>query len=346
MPTREEYDQYFNRYIPGELNEYANMERMQNDYEKVRTRNLQLSVPASIQEKARAEAMVAEMRRQSPDFVRNYAKKIQDSQAKGKPVKLPTFDNQEVPISDISFVLAESLQRLYSSEDPRAEYYDWVQVQRRIEVDINTNGTTEDEIKARNGFIDFLDDRETELKLIISLYNTAERNGTGYYKEMAQNKLSFLHFKLSELRRLRDRTQATKSKSDEQERAEKELERNTRIMVGGLAAASLAEEQLLAREKYLHNNVVGKEFETAVEGVHAHYRPETHTAMEVMAKKERLRQNEHNMRAMLTAYRMGKSKEEFENQDVLAERKALVRRARSFSLSRYRELESQHERSA
>ena len=333
MPTRDEYDAYFEPLIGVELNSFERMEKSQNTYEKSRNQETQLSSDVPLEQRARAEAMVAEMRRQQKPLVKKLSLQVLENQTKGVPMKTPTFDGKEVPVSDLSYVLAESLQHLYSSEDPKAEYYDWVEAQRKIEIDINTNGTTEDEIKARNSFIGFLDDRETELKLIISLYATAERNGTGYYKEMARNKLSFLYFKLSELRRLRDRTHATKSKSDEQERAEKEMAQTATRVVGGIALASVG-------EQYIRNQEIGNEFDSAVEGVMTSYRPVTYSREDVFRKKETLQNNRRNF---IIGLRMGKSAEQ---QDLDAKRQQLVRRARSFSLSRYNQLEREYSRLA
>lgn len=344
MPTRQQYQEYFEPLIGSELDEYSTMSALQNSYEKIRNRNFQPQAPASQQEKARMEAMIADMRRRDAAETRAYARKIVNSQLKGQPVALPKYDNVEVPVFDINYVLAESLQHLYSSEDPRAEYYDWVEAQRAIEVAINTNGTTEDEIKARNGFISFLDDRETELKLIIMLYAAAERGGTGYYKEMAQNKLIFLNFKLSELRRLRDRTQATKNKSDEQERAEKELERSARQAVGTMAVASAAAGLEQARQSYLQNQRDALLFDNAIDGIITHYRPVTHSPAEVMAKKERLHMTRQNIHEVISAMRMGISKEELlrqESQKDVYGRKHLVSRSRGFNRYRFNQLENE-----
>lgn len=359
MPTRAEYEAYFEPLVGRELDDFSSMEQSQNEYEKYRNRNIRLSVDIEPDQQSRAEAMVAEMRRQPEQFVKNLAVQVQASQARGVPMKMPTFGDKEVPVSDLSYVLAESLQHLYSSEDPRAEYYDWVEIQRKIEVDINTNGTTDDEIKARNLFIGFLDDRETELKLIISLYSTAERNGTGYYKEMAQNKLNFLYFKLSELRRLRDRTQATKDKSDEQERREQELERSAQIMAAGMAGVSLAagmmqneadimqrREAVLARHNYIQNQKAGEEFDSAIEGVMTHYRPVTRTFEEVMSKKETLVNNKRSWVKTINGLRMGQSVEMQEKEQSLNEQRTLVRRSRSFSVNRFYALERERSLSA
>ncbi len=341
MPSRQEYDNYYNPLIGSELDAYAAMSNRQNAYEKERDSEYNPVEKATLDERARMEAMISDMRHRKAEETREYARKLMIAQAKGQPLKLPTYNNQEVPVSDISYVLAESLQHLYSSEDPRAEYYDWVQTQRKIEVDIYSNGTTDDEIQARNDFIGFMDDRETELKLIIMLYQSAERNGTGYYKELAQNKLSFLNFKLSELRRLRDRTQATKSKSDEQEKREQELTKEAQRMAGNLAMAAAAEELEQTRQSYLQNQKDGEEFDMVTGGVLTKYspvyRPEALSVNEVLRKKEQLENNRRKMVDQITAMRMGLSKEEQERQAV---RQPLVRRFSGFNRREYELLEN------
>lgn len=342
MPSRQEYDNYYNPLIGSELDAYAAMSNRQNAYEKERDSEYNPVEKATLDEQARMEAMISDMRHRKAEETREYARKLMIAQEKGQPVKLPTYNNQEVSVSDISYVLAESLQHLYSSEDPRAEYYDWVQTQRKIEVDIYSNGTTDDEIQARNDFIGFMDDRETELKLIIMLYQSAERNGTGYYKELAQNKLSFLNFKLSELRRLRDRTQATKSKSDEQEKREKEREKIAQQAVENMAMAAATEEMERTRQSYLQNQKDGEEFDMVTGGVLTKYspvyRPEALSVNEVLRKKEQLENNRRKMIDQITAMRMGLSKEEQERQAV---RQPLVRRFLGFNRGKYALLEKE-----
>ena len=342
MPSRQEYDNYYNPLIGSELDAYAAMSNRQNAYEKERDSEYNPVEKATLDEQARMEAMISDMRHRKAEETREYARKLMIAQEKGQPVKLPTYNNQEVSVSDISYVLAESLQHLYSSEDPRAEYYDWVQTQRKIEVDIYSNGTTDDEIQARNDFIGFMDDRETELKLIIMLYQSAERNGTGYYKELAQNKLSFLNFKLSELRRLRDRTQATKSKSDEQEKREKEREKIAQQAVENMAMAAATEEMERTRQSYLQNQKDGEEFDMVTGGVLTKYspvyRPEALSVNEVLRKKEQLENNRRKMIDQITAMRMGLSKEEQERQAV---RQPLVRRFLGFNRGKYARLEKE-----
>lgn len=268
---------------PQFLNEYSATIKSLNEYEKSRNHSLSLSTDIPVTEKSKMTNMVAELRRKDSSFVKNYAKQLDKDIKNGIQPKLPTYNETPVSVSDISFALAESLQYLYSGESPLSEYYDWVQDQRQIEVDINTNGTTESEIQNRNNFISFMDDRETELKLIISLYNTAERNGTGPYKELAQQRLHFLNFKLNELRRLRERTAQTKSISDEKE----ELIQQTVTQ-----SAKYIQEQI---NNYSQNQNIASDFESAAENIHPQYMPETHSLSDIYDKKMRLYQNSINM---------------------------------------------------
>ncbi len=120
-----------------------------------------------------------------------------------------TIDNKKVEIkySDMDFMLAENLQMLCASQDPLAEYHDWVATEDKIETAVTTDGTTFGEWKERNDFISFMDERETELKRIISLYSGAAFNPLCREQAAAQAKLKELTFKLKELRRLRERAQ-------------------------------------------------------------------------------------------------------------------------------------------
>lgn len=193
---------------------------------------------------------------------------------------------------DLDYLIAEGLQQLYASEDPRTEYHDWVEQQHKIEVDLNTNGATEEEIATRNAFISFLDDRETEMKRVMFLYAGAAFNSNSRQQKAAQEKLKFLTFKLSELRRLRERTNSTKSKADSREYFEKQEQRRQHeamLVTGGLAAAatlSLGENRI-------------------------NLRPETQTKTEAEQKIATNKKNSTNIKAMFEAMRNGISKDEW-----------------------------------
>lgn len=339
LTSEYENNNYSNSF--KELDEYSAMTQIMDQYEKSRNRNFTPLTAASIEDKARMETMIDKTRRQEKEYVKEYARNFQKKLNKGEPIELPTFNQQEVPVSDLSYVLAETLQHLYSGEDPKAEYYDWIKAQRHIEVAINNNGATEEEINARNFFIGFLDERETELKLIISLYEAAERGSNGYYKELAQNKLSFVHFKLSELRRLRDRTQATKNKSDEQERQEKEMATVAAKSIGGIAIASQTVNELKQNEQYINNKYLNNKFENDIDGIITHYRPVTRSRDEIMEKKERTVRNMMKMRQIIEGLRNGQSLDEQERKIQKQSIRDRITRICGFDYRRYNSLENE-----
>lgn len=115
---------------------------------------------------------------------------------------------------DLDYSIAESLEVQDASRDPVTEYHDWIQIQAAIENNINSSGTTLTEIQQRDFFIGFMDMRETEIKRIATLYSAAALNPNSPMQAIAQEKLKFTLFKLSELRRLRDRMKSTKSRPD------------------------------------------------------------------------------------------------------------------------------------
>ena len=152
-------------------------------------------------------------------------------------------NNHIMDAFDLDYMIAENLQQIYAGEDPKAEYYDWIKRQKQIELDINTNGTTEEEVVARNVFIGFLNDRESEIRRIITLYSGAAFNSKSMQQRAAQEKLKFLTFKLSELRRLREKTQSLKSHADQKKEImpkQNRLRRTVAYASDFVATASLA----------------------------------------------------------------------------------------------------------
>ncbi len=202
---------------------------------------------------------------------------------------------EDVVIStyDLDFVLAMSLQEMDAKQSPEAEYRDWIEITQKIESDINTNGTTQGEVDARNLFIGFLDHRETEMKRVMALYSSAALHSYGYYKEEAYKKLEYMRFKLSELRRLRTRLLATRSHSDEEERR--------RI------------EAIDRGEKFLANKI-GDELEENLIDTKV-FKPETQNEEEAHEKVENLRKTSAVlMAALIMGYRYGKTREQIERE--------------------------------
>lgn len=116
--------------------------------------------------------------------------------------------------SDWVYIIASIEQQNDASISPEAEYREWVKTEQEIRTDIYTNGTTQEEVDRRNGFIGFLNERDIELSRVIELYQITMFNGSREYKEKAAAKLKFLLFKRSELLRLKESMMNTKDRAD------------------------------------------------------------------------------------------------------------------------------------
>lgn len=257
-----------------------------------------------------------------------------------------------VDIFNLDYAIAESLQHLYSSEEPEAEYYDWIQRQQKIEMDINTNGTTEDEIVARNSFISFLDDRETEIKRITYLYAGAAFNPNCRMQNSAQEKIKFLTFKLSELRRLREKTANTKSYADEKEYFELEERRRQREAIAataGLTTMAIIDEQYSIGSKRLSSQHNINELEQGIGANFVSLRPETQTIEQAKDKIRSALEHREQLRKMFTAMRNGMSKEEWmrtqhDTPSVGSKINTDIQNIRGWQISRFHEIS--HETSA
>lgn len=243
----------------------------------------------------------------------------------------------EINTFELDFLIAESLQKIDAGEDPKAEYYDWVEAQQKIEDDINSNGTTQEEINARNGYIDFLGDRETEMRRIIALYAGAAVYGNGPLKEQALERLAFLNFKLSELRRLRVKMQATKDRADSREELDRIAEeKQNRILTAG--AMMIAHENMSNRYLRLKAGIDSREFEQGIGEEFVRFRPVTETREAAQNKIETTRQNGKKTAILLMAMRMGKSKEDVEQEEMLLNREPKVRSLNGFRMAHYRSI--------
>lgn len=251
---------------------------------------------------------------------------------------------------NLDYMIAETLQSLYSSEDPRAEYYDWVNAFDKIKSDIYTDGTTPDEITARNAYIGFMDDRETEMKRVMALYAGAAIHGQGYYKEQAQAKLDFMKFKLSELRRLRTKMENTKSYADEDKIKEKQNSpiRDTGAEVLTAAAVTVAAAEVLTRgERYAiyKAGLQSNELENNVAHRMGVVHPELHEKALVEERVGKMRENKRKTAKLILGLQMGKSAAEQAAEEQLETQNALGAnspRFNGFQMQRYQNLERQY----
>ncbi|MBQ8661569.1 MAG: hypothetical protein IJ482_04510, partial [Alphaproteobacteria bacterium] len=201
----------------------------------------------------------------------------------------------------------------------------------------NSSGTTQEEVNARNGYIDFLGDRETEMRRIIALYAGAAVYGNGPLKEQALERLAFLNFKLSELRRLRVKMQATKDRADSREELDRiEEKKQAQILTAG--ALLFAHENMTNRYLRSKSGIDSREFEQGIGEEFVRFRPVTETREAAENKIETIRRNGRKTVVLLTAMRMGKSKEDVEREEAMARREPRVRSLNGFRMARYRSI--------
>lgn len=222
--------------------------------------------------------------------------------------------NQTIDAFDLDYIIAESLQQLYASEDPLAEYHGWITRQNQIEVNINSDGTTEDEIVERNVFIEFLNDRETEIKRVMTLYAGAAFNSNSRHQIAAQEKLKFLVFKLSELRRLRERTENTKSRADNQEQLdniEQQKQKEALATTGALVMAGLTAEMISMGNNKIKQNDTHNLLERGPAESIVSMRPITKTVEQALDKIQSAKEHRNQMFEILSAMRNGISLDEW-----------------------------------
>lgn len=184
--------------------------------------------------------------------------------------------------SDWVYIIASIEQQNDASISPEAEYREWVKTEQEIRTDIYTNGTTQEEVDRRNGFIGFLNERDIELSRVIELYQITMFNGSREYKEKAAAKLKFLLFKRSELLRLKESMMNTKDRADRKRE-------------------SYFEERMKAE---MANAVLGSK----VEDFFNSYHPVTLSVSDAERKVQRLM--DANPRLVFTLMRQGMSKED------------------------------------
>ncbi len=283
-------DAEFKVFNSWEFKEYERMVNHHNLIEQNWKNSFYSSEQPPLKQKENIDKNVAVLQNKDRKEVKKEAKKFVHQVAKGDPI---VHNNEPVAVGDISFSLAEGLQYMYSGENPQSEYHDWVNDQAEIETAVKVDGETREETIEKNNFVSFLNDRETELKLVISLFEIARSNSSGYYKDAAENRLGFLYFKLSELRRLRERTSQAKGysveeKEQEKERLAKELEQKSLRMLNRIA---------------INNNGnydnYEKQFEAGVEGIAPHSRPDTHNIDEAQNKIITLQGNKGKMKRLV-----------------------------------------------
>ena len=247
-----------------------------------------------------------------------------------------------VNAGDLDYSIAESLEMQDSNTDPVSEYYGWVRLQADIESDIRADGATCEEIHHRNLFIDFMEHRETEIKRIAALYSAAALNPFSPMQKIAQEKLCFTLFKLSELRRLRDKMKATKSTPDkckheiEKERKLKELQQRRMEFARAYNPVIEDNNEFSLGEQRLAAAFMAHTLNQGISDQLTHFRPVSQTPEQAMQKMDTAVHNHNTMREMLQAMRNGMSREEWlKTHHQTPQQAPQSRQLRGFDINRY-----------
>ncbi len=121
-------------------------------------------------------------------------------------------------VIDLSFILAHSLQMLYSETDPVQEYHAWIDDAHKVIANMNDGTITQGDLDAKIEFLDNLDQRENEIKAVMSIYRGSSFEG-------AKKQLEFLQYKWQRLMELRSLVKSSTKNHVEDKNAENEKKR-------------------------------------------------------------------------------------------------------------------------
>ena len=113
------------------------------------------------------------------------------------PEEKVQVNGKEVSVEDISFIIAQSLQLLYSETDPMQEYHEWITDCGVVMQHLTDGEVTEQDLDEKFGFLNFLEQREAELKAVMSIYRSSTFEG-------AKKQLAFLEYKWQRLMELKE----------------------------------------------------------------------------------------------------------------------------------------------
>jgi len=184
MPITDDDKKYLDLYADFKRDYDQGLERMQNGAGSLRQLSAQDREKGQQVKEALAFVKQDELKRKADNLLENQHRPM-----------TKVAENVVVSTYDLDYILAVSLQEMDAKQSPESEYRDWIEVAQKIETAINNNGTTRQEVDARNGFIGFLDNRETEMKRVMDLYRSTALHSQGFYREDAIRKLEYMRFK-------------------------------------------------------------------------------------------------------------------------------------------------------
>ena len=145
---------------------------------------------------------------------------------KAKEILSRVIDGENLPldknIEDFAFMVADSLQTIGNELNPKNEYFNWMEDTHDIIRDMNDGNITDADIDRREGFLEHLTERESEMRVYMSLYAASK-------SPQAQERLEFLQMKLARLQQLRSAILASTKSKEEAEADRKAKEEEKRI---------------------------------------------------------------------------------------------------------------------
>lgn len=145
---------------------------------------------------------------------------------KAKEVLSRVIDGENLPldknIEDFAFIVADSLQTIENEVAPQNEYFNWMEDTHDIIRDMNDGNITDADIDRREGFLEHLTSRESEMRVYMALYAASK-------SPKAQERLEFLQMKLARLQQLRSAILAATKSKEEAEADRKAKEEEKRI---------------------------------------------------------------------------------------------------------------------
>ena len=161
------------------------------------------------------------VRQEYPDIDRQEAEKVTRELVLAPKKSSIKIGNREVPVADLQFQIALTIESLGSETSSEQEYFSWFTESAEIMQHMNDGFVSHEDLNERNEFLEMSYQREAELMVCISLYQNSVFKG-------AKDKANELTYKLTKLRQMRSMIkQTTKDQADrkvEKSEYEKALE--------------------------------------------------------------------------------------------------------------------------
>jgi len=103
---------------------------------------------------------------------------------------------EKAPLDERNFLYATSIENLNSETSSVEEFFRWLSETTTILKHMNDGYVTEEDARERESFLDFTDQRESELMVCLGLYQSCQ-------SPQAEERAKFIRYKLQKLREMR-----------------------------------------------------------------------------------------------------------------------------------------------